>query len=165
MSTCPRCHSPLKDADYEGVRVATCAGCDGHWMGAEQLKQIVDTRENLWEAEALEAWREMPAHRVPLHRESGALGCPACGEPMEAYNYAADTGIILDRCRRCGGIWLDGGELDKVQMAVEASEMDVEQDRKRFSGKLHEVEVFEDRQEQKDVRTSRAPWLTAIISR
>ena len=38
---------------------------------------------------------------------------------MAVLNYAQDSGIIINRCPSCGGLWFDRGELDKVQMLVE----------------------------------------------
>jgi hypothetical protein len=28
--------------------------------------------------------------------------------------------VIIDRCDKCGGVWLDGGELDVMKEAIEA---------------------------------------------
>jgi len=33
---------------------------------------------------------------------------------MERYQYAYCSGILLDRCRGCAGIWVDGGELGRI---------------------------------------------------
>jgi Zn-finger nucleic acid-binding protein len=39
------------------------------------------------------------------------LMCPQCGEPMLILEL---EGIELDRCDRCGGTWLDAGELGLI---------------------------------------------------
>jgi Zn-finger nucleic acid-binding protein len=83
---------------------------------------------------------------------------------MQAFNYGADTGIILDKCDRCGGIWLDGGELEKVQVAVEAADEALASDFKRFAGRLHEEEVRQDAKEQEANRASRAPLVAAFMN-
>jgi len=36
-------------------------------------------------------------------------GCPKCKGELEAYSF---MGFSLDRCEKCGGIWLDPGELE-----------------------------------------------------
>ncbi|ACB39465.1 zf-TFIIB domain-containing protein [Pyrobaculum neutrophilum] len=41
--------------------------------------------------------------------------CPVCGvelKPRVVY------GIEIDQCPKCGGVWLDGGELNKLIAAV-----------------------------------------------
>jgi len=37
--------------------------------------------------------------------------CPACNEPLVAFEL---EGVEIDRCLKCGGTWLDAGELDWV---------------------------------------------------
>jgi uncharacterized protein len=163
MNTCPRCKAPLLPAVYEWLTVQTCSDCHGHWLDREQLKAIVDTRDRTWDRDALAAARE--ARRRPLLkavREN--LPCPSCGRAMQAFNYGADTGIILDKCDHCGGIWLDGGELEKVQIAVEAADEALTADLKRFAGRLHEEEVRQDAKELEANRSSRAPLVVAFVN-
>lgn len=40
---------------------------------------------------------------------SAADPCPACGDPLVGFIL---EGIQIDRCLRCGGTWLDAGELE-----------------------------------------------------
>lgn len=37
--------------------------------------------------------------------------CPVCGEPMLAYQWQA---VEIDGCPRCGGLWLDAGEIEAL---------------------------------------------------
>jgi Zn-finger nucleic acid-binding protein len=46
------------------------------------------------------------------------LACPKCNGVMHPVNYSYSSGIIIDRCAD-HGIWLDRGELDKVQLSRE----------------------------------------------
>jgi Zn-finger nucleic acid-binding protein len=39
------------------------------------------------------------------------IHCPKCSGLFETYSFHE---ILLDRCSKCGGIWLDKGELDAV---------------------------------------------------
>ena len=39
------------------------------------------------------------------------LRCVRCPGKLETYMF---RGIALDRCRECGGIWLDKGELEAI---------------------------------------------------
>src|SRR5947209_5669277 len=128
MSTCPRCRTALRPATYEGANVETCPDCRGEWLGPDDLKHIVDTRELTWDPEALRTVQEAPPFRRTAGPDGERLACPACGEAMESFNYAGDSGIFLDKCRQCGGIWLDGGELEQVQLVVEAADAASEAD-------------------------------------
>jgi Zn-finger nucleic acid-binding protein len=37
--------------------------------------------------------------------------CPACNEPLIVFEL---DGVEIDRCLKCGGTWLDDGELDHL---------------------------------------------------
>jgi Zn-finger nucleic acid-binding protein len=37
--------------------------------------------------------------------------CPACKEPLIVFEL---DGVEIDRCLRCGGTWLDSGEIDQL---------------------------------------------------
>ncbi len=43
------------------------------------------------------------------------LRCPKCPGRLEAYTF---EGFALDRCDKCGGIWMDRGELEDVVRKV-----------------------------------------------
>ena len=40
-----------------------------------------------------------------------SLSCPKCQSPMRSYER---SGVTVDRCIECGGIFLDRGELDHL---------------------------------------------------
>ena len=42
------------------------------------------------------------------------LTCPKCQAPMRSIER---SGIIIDRCNECGGMFLDRGELEKLMEA------------------------------------------------
>ena len=42
------------------------------------------------------------------------MQCPECSKPLHPASYA---GIQLDRCRSCGGIWFDAGEIEAYRRA------------------------------------------------
>lgn len=50
-------------------------------------------------------------------KDENVRPCPVDGEPM-AKEIAHM--IVIDRCPRCQGVWLDGGELDRIKGGVEA---------------------------------------------
>jgi len=42
------------------------------------------------------------------------LLCPKCRAPMESLER---SGVTLERCTECGGIFLDRGELERLELA------------------------------------------------
>ena len=165
MRTCPRCKTGLVAVDYEGVAVDACARCGGEWLDAGELKQIVDAREREWAAQDLEAMKKATIKGVPLYQVREKLPCPVCGQAMETFNYGGDSGIVLDRCRACGGVWLDGGELEKVQVLVEASDLALRDDVKRYAARLRSLVTREEARAVRDARQSRAPSASALVYR
>ena len=100
---CPCC----KDKDLtttltrQGVEVDYCPGCKGIWLDEGEIYYFTDVPSYL------------------RHYLEEALKNPA---PCERLNPKTNTplvkiilfGITLDYCPKTGGIWLDGGELEKM---------------------------------------------------
>lgn len=43
------------------------------------------------------------------------VSCPKDAEPMERITLGS---VTVDRCRTCGGVWLDAGELESLKQAM-----------------------------------------------
>jgi uncharacterized protein len=157
MGSCPRCAAALEKAEHLGQPVAACGRCGGRWLTPEALGAVVDAHQ----AGPAE---EEARLQVPLSEVRESLRCPDCGAPLETFNYAGDSGVILDHCPRCAGVWLDAGELELAARAVAASRRGLDRDRKRFSADLRREEVRQDALEQQDIRTSPSPSGTAADS-
>lgn len=50
------------------------------------------------------------------------LSCPKCHVKMRPYDI---EGIEVDRCKHCGGIWLDKNELEQIMNKEVASYVDI----------------------------------------
>lgn len=117
---CPNCDQSLRPCQYEGVTIHTCDGCHGEFVASEDLRTIVNTREApLPERLLAEAESARPSFGAAVSDCDRALACPACDMPMDALNYAADTGVMIDRCPSCAGLWLDADELERIQAILE----------------------------------------------
>ena len=62
----------------------------------------------------------MSADQIPAVRTGEPMRCPACGSRLVEVER---SGVLIDACPSCRGVWLDRGELDKIlvqerQMAV-----------------------------------------------
>jgi Zn-finger nucleic acid-binding protein len=125
---CPRCGSVTGSEAYEGVELEKCPGCQGVWIPGSRLAQIIEIREKTFSIEEIAAFREIhDTHEGVVHPADSPISCPECGTPMQQsrYNYAHE--VIIDRCPGGHGIWLDRGELEHVQMAVEEEEGELQQ--------------------------------------
>ncbi len=120
---CPRCSGGLSMEQYEGVSVHRCPGCGGYWVPRTGLARIVDIREKTFTPEQKQAYAEIAkkAHGL-VNNEISKIDCPECGKQMKQNRYPLATEVIIDRCPSGHGVWLDAGEIEHIQMAVEAEQ-------------------------------------------
>lgn len=66
-----------------------------------------------YDAELLRARRaELDAARAAQRAGSAGLTCPRDGAPMTEREHHH---VKIDVCSQCGGVWLDGGELEQLE--------------------------------------------------
>jgi len=117
---CPRCRTPLREITYEGVHIHTCPGCGGELLTGDEMALIASARVVSFPETLLARHADHePVVGVPTDENYHELPCPQCRTPMQLINYAHDSGVHVDRCGRCGTIWLDRGELGKIQILME----------------------------------------------
>ena len=117
---CPVCRNEMVEEDFGGVKVDVCKNeCKGLWFDWCELGKLDQENEGLGEAlqEAL---------NYPRYNDSrGQLDCPKCGLPMFSHKFEADKEINVDECYKCGGFFVDSGELKIIRdkyMSVEERE-------------------------------------------
>lgn len=160
---CPNCHSDLQTIDYEGIAIESCDKCRGEWLDHDELGRIVRLREAKFDPEERRAIAEsITITGIELEDVDRDLKCPKCGETTDAINFGGDTGIIIDRCTGCRGIWLDAGELEKTQMVVEGWDDALPEDLKKYGSRLRDVEAEVDAAD--DVTISRLPVIGRFIN-
>lgn len=65
------------------------------------------------DAELIKAQRaKLDAERAKAERDSHYMRCPKCGGQLEEIEFHH---MKIDRCKDCGGIWLDKGELEMLE--------------------------------------------------
>ena len=98
---CPKCNTALAQKRFKGreTDVDYCAKCQGVWFDDGELSSIIGVR----------ARNHAPA---PTARPS-ALSCPRCAKPLVLFPYPG-TMTVIDGCRTCRGVWLDGGEFQEL---------------------------------------------------
>jgi len=104
---CPKCRSEtLNEFKIEDVAVDRCSSCDGIWFDAHELAQLL----------AEDAKQVASLSRGRTHEElDGKRGvCPRDTEELLRVYSVVDKAVIIDACPECRGIWLDGGEFEKL---------------------------------------------------
>lgn len=107
--TCPSCKQELKKAVFYGVEVDYCPKCLGLWFQHDELRQAKDEKDKDLNWLDIPLWKEKTKFRI----SPGEKLCPSCSIPLYAVNYG-DSGVEIDLCNLCQGIWLDRGEFKKV---------------------------------------------------
>jgi len=104
---CPKCRTAtLVEFKVETIRVDRCSSCDGIWFDAQELSQLLveDARQV--------AELRRGATREQLDDKRGR--CPRDSAELLRIYSAIDRSVTLDACADCHGIWLDGGEFEKL---------------------------------------------------
>jgi Zn-finger nucleic acid-binding protein len=107
---CPVCAKEMVEENF-GVKVDVCEnGCKGIWFDQFELAKLDHPKAGLGEAleNALRAPRANDDNRK-------ALTCPRCSIPMHAHKYQRDKEVSVDECYKCGGLFLDSGELTEIR--------------------------------------------------
>ncbi len=100
---CPKCDGRLWHARRSGIVVERCLGCEGMWFDAGELV------------------RELCVVRKIDLRDGAPteIVCFKCSTAprLVRIDYPG-TGVAVDVCPECRGLWLDAGELDALKDAV-----------------------------------------------
>lgn len=100
---CPKCcKATLAEMQVGDVRtvVDQCRSCGGIWFDRKELEAIMDL-----------AARDLA---IPPTAEETRRTCPRDFEKLLTFRYP-QTEVMIDMCRRCEGLWLDGGELTEIR--------------------------------------------------
>lgn len=107
---CPACGKEMVEENF-GVNVDVCKnGCKGIWFDQHELAMLDENNEGLGRAleEALMSPRVNDENRPQLN-------CPKCNIPMRPHTYKRAKEVNVDECYKCGGFFLDSGELKEVR--------------------------------------------------
>ncbi len=139
---CPIDGHQLHQKTYEGITIDVCNNCGGEFLDAEEIGTIVRIREEIFPKTLREREAQyVPHFGIPTEHFERTIHCPNCDESMEVMNYSGDSGVFVDRCPKCQGIWLDHEELERVQIYVEAWESKAPEMIQAISGDLENARL------------------------
>jgi len=120
MRRCPVDDFTLATEDYEGVEIDRCPHCKGVWLDAGELQGIQDNQDSDFrdvvgsKLDTVSAAINMAKAATEERRK-----CVSCESELVKREYIPSAQIMIDNCPKGHGIWLDAGELSRLQMFYE----------------------------------------------
>mgnify|MGYP000956420348 CR=1 FL=1 len=109
---CPACHRQLTELKVGPVILDACQqGCGGIWLDAQELDRINQTIPAV--APLFAEVERAVGIQVDEKRVRQCVRCS--GAKLERKLFSLGTGVIMDCCPKCSGIWLDYGELETIR--------------------------------------------------
>lgn len=97
--TCPRDRTLLVERKLDRVTVDECPKCLGAFFDADELARATGDKE-------------LGRYLSQVHgAASSPMVCPGCGHLMDLDTI---SGIQVDHCTSCLGVWLDAGEKERL---------------------------------------------------
>ncbi len=88
-----------------------CEACGGLWLDKGELDKM---------AFQVDGSLEYSSTKPAAPPKEDARQCPRCtGLDLRTVSFLGCSELVLDHCPRCGGFWLDGGELDRINRELE----------------------------------------------
>jgi len=103
---CPVCENPMVVLELDQIEIDHCLHCGGIWLDAGELEILLDTDED--RARLTEILIEEDSVKEKKYP------CPICNKKMQKVYVGEERKILIDKCKRNHGLWLDKGELEEV---------------------------------------------------
>jgi len=109
---CPACGKALSEMAVGTLAVDVCrGGCGGIWFDQLELQKVDDQAEAA--GESLMDIERGESLRIDARARRR---CPRCPDiVMTRHFYGPKQRVEVDECAKCGGIWLDAGELAAIR--------------------------------------------------
>lgn len=116
---CPACSNELISINAGTLTIDACrGGCGGLWFDPFELAKL--------DREPESARLTAEHYNEPMGVETDARRrrrCPRCADVVMMRRFFSRLRRVeIDECPGCGGIWLDGGELQAIQKEVDECE-------------------------------------------
>jgi len=104
---CPACRNAMITLELAGVEIDHCVACGGIWLDAGELELLM--------SEPTKAKRLLDSFQEDRSASEKPRKCPICDKKMTKIVVGKAAPVLLiDKCRRGDGLWLDRGELEDI---------------------------------------------------
>ncbi len=113
---CPNCSNRLRMVKTKSAVIDVCPECRGIWFDSGEIFNFMRTLSQSEKITPEDIKLFKPRKVISLYtlKEKDRF-CSRCAVVMQKFNYASDSNVFLDKCSKCGGIWVDGAEI--IQLA------------------------------------------------
>lgn len=106
---CPICKINLLTELLHNTEIDYCPKCLGTWFDEEELRLAKDNKDKNLNWLDVDLWEDKSKFKISY----GIRLCPACRMPLYEIYYG-DSGVVVDVCSICRGVWLDRAEFKKI---------------------------------------------------
>jgi len=104
---CPACKNAMITLEFEDVEIDYCTYCDSIWLDAGELELLLNEPDR---AKGL-----LDSFRIDSESDERIRKCPICDKKMQKIVVGSSKPVLLiDKCRKGDGLWLDKGELQNI---------------------------------------------------
>lgn len=137
---CPFCQASLNQYKIGNITIEGCPQCKGLWLNKEELQKLEKKRIS-------QPWSSLPWLEDEIDSIDKAAGkeskrfCPNCkDEKLISVNFG-DSGVIIDWCPSCKGIWLDSNEFNQIteNLKSKLNKLSSEQLKNRLEEELKDI--------------------------
>lgn len=109
---CLSCGKTLSEVSIGDIKVDACMdGCGGVWFDQSELARVDNPGEAANDT-VLQRLLSLPGSPAPADRQKM---CPRCSTKLKPHSFRGQAEILIEECYGCGGVWLDGGELQAIR--------------------------------------------------
>lgn len=104
---CPVCKNAMITLELEDVEIDHCTDCGGIWLDTGELELLMGGPAGAREL--------LSSFKVDISCPEKPRKCPICDKKMNKIAVSVSTpAILIDKCPREDGLWLDKGELQNI---------------------------------------------------
>jgi Zn-finger nucleic acid-binding protein len=106
---CSACKIELSKVILHNVEIDYCSKCLGFWFEEDELRLAKDNKDKDLNWLDIDLWQNESKFKIACCRKI----CPECRVSLYEVEYD-NSGIKIDLCNLCQGVWLDRGEFKKI---------------------------------------------------
>ncbi len=103
---CPKCKKEMTVTNEHEIELDFCEECEGIWFDYNELDGLLGKNAKL-------SFDKCRRETTPHNEDMKHATCPRCQQRMTKVQIEVD--MIIDFCEDCNGIWLDGGEFERIR--------------------------------------------------